>query len=355
MKKQKSNIKLATMITIIFSMCITGCGLHANEPVIQTNESVEASDKLSEVEKIQDEPIAEEAAVTFEIEADNDARAVYEQFIGISEGQEVVKAIIDEGVSLGYYNEEGYAGNEYTFDELSEEMLHGRNLAGDELVDPVPYYSFLEIDGETLLALKYQGMSIYSANDDSFSVLILKYQNEELHVTYSYSEWARQSTDLLVNGVLFTAGSAGAGENIYDGGFIDANGQYHRVYMNDWVTDMWIMMSGKIDNDLYFETYLDNEDESDNSGNSNLALNVYYFGEVDEEDPDTDMIIVPEAFQNDSLTSLDEQFIEQLKAAGKTIKNQDEILEEIEKQFMSIGGIANYTEADSVSWSIVEK
>lgn len=350
MKRNTGLLRTVLAALLIFCMCLTGCGkkTETQDAVVQEEKTVAEEPAVNEDDS-EEEAAEEQAASTETAEEETtvplNAVSAYQLYLGMDETSNL-KAIVDEDVTLGYSDRTYTVGESFTFEELCEQMLHGRNLVGEEAVDPVPYFAFLNIDGETLLALKYQGMNIYDMNDDSFSVLILKYENEELHVTYSYSDWARQSTNLRTSGVLLTAGSAGAGENIYDGGFIDGEGQYHQVFMNDWVTDMWMTMAEEVDNDAYFQAYIGDEENPVDTGESGMALNIYHMGD--------EVTIVPEHFFRE-WTTADEKFVELLEASGTVIATQEEVDKKIEDSFKELAGIDDYTGGADVIWNPVPK
>lgn len=149
-----------------------------------------------------------------------------------------IKAVVDEGVSLGYDDfEMQNCGKEYTFDELTEA------LCASEYSDPhtPKIYTFvLTRDGKDVLLIKYDGMDIYCPDDDSFVVMAVCSKDDGYHITSDIQSWCRNQGYMYADGAIEADGSGGAGDHIFDGGYLDSDGKYNEVYYAEECYSGWI-------------------------------------------------------------------------------------------------------------------
>jgi len=326
-------IRKILALAVIASLALSGCGI-VKKQAQEVKPEEPATEVTPEIIEEPEEEIDETAAVEEEMPAD--AVSIYRTFLGMY-GDNDLNAVVDKDVALGYTDwENHYANEELSFDELYEVMKDGRNLSGD--YDPVPYYSFLTVGDNTLLAVKYQGMDIYSENDDSYAVLIFNYVDGELHITDSFEEWARNQVQLSDRGFISSSGSGGAGEMVYDAGILSEDGKYQMIYYDDCVMGEWIRAS--IDSEMYASVY-ESVDAS-----PEIAIHKFDFG---------DEILCAYVNENASeINSLDRQYIDGIIENGITVVSMDVIEKKIDEKGRELAGDAyEYIDNCPVIWSSI--
>ena len=84
-------------------------------------------------------------------------------------------------------------------------------------------------DGVKELVLRLNGMDIYSENDNSTLVFIIKYIDGKLSLCYYYETWARCEYRLNEYGYIISAGSNGASNHGVEYSIIDKDGIWHLI------------------------------------------------------------------------------------------------------------------------------
>ena len=149
-----------------------------------------------------------------------------------------VAAVIDDDVSLGYYDfEHENCGRMVTYGELLDYMCNDPESGTHS---PTVYYSVIQKDGEEILLIKLQGMDIYALDDDSFVVFVVALYDDGFHITHDVESWCRSEVHMYDNGIIESCGSGGAGDTMGDGGYIDAKGKYNEVYHYEICGTGWI-------------------------------------------------------------------------------------------------------------------
>lgn len=335
---------ITVLLSVVMAMTmLNGCGSDTadskrNEDVSadnkDTDDEVEDDEDSSkyDLEDLQDKTVESKAGVTFGSQKD-----AYYAFIGMGSVSDL-KAIVDDGVSLSYNDFDAeYTGKKFSVRELADTLEKMQPYEGSAA--PVVYFNFMQVKDNLLLTLKFSGMDIYSQNDDSYTVLILNYTNNELHITDSYSSWARQEASLLTSGYLATSGSAGAGESIFDGSFINENGKIERMFIKDQCIGSWMMGIGDTDADLYIEAYQDDAEDT------NMYISEYVIGE--------EKVYLTESYGE--ITKSDKAYLDALTDAGLGFVTQDEVNEMIEKEAKKLGHDSYEMEMSRVLWSKVEE
>jgi hypothetical protein len=92
-------------------------------------------------------------------------------------------------------------------------------------------YSYIDCgkDGVNELVLRLNGMDIYSEDDDSTLVYVIKYTEGKLVPCYYYETWARSNSELNQYGYLKSEGSGGASSHGYNYGLIDKAGNWQFI------------------------------------------------------------------------------------------------------------------------------
>lgn len=147
-------------------------------------------------------------------------------------------AIIDDGVSLGYFDfEHENCGREITYGELLDYMCNEPESGPHS---PTVYYSVIQRDGEEILLIKFLGMDIYAEDDDSYVAFAVAAYDDGLHITHDVESWCRSVVHMYDNGIIESCGSGGAGDTLGNGGYLDAKGKYNEVYHYEMCGTGWI-------------------------------------------------------------------------------------------------------------------
>ena len=174
----------------------------ASEEEEDAAEKKAAEDRQKNAKKTEEDTEEETEADTSLLEEQHQA---YECFLGL-EGSGDLKAVVDEGVAIGYYDEldMAYVGKSLTlddfFDVLESNIYHpGNNDPGIDYA----YISRGEEIPQELLAVKFTNLGIDYADDDSATVIIFCYQDGELHAASSYTTWDRNQMILTDSGYIY--------------------------------------------------------------------------------------------------------------------------------------------------------
>lgn len=92
-------------------------------------------------------------------------------------------------------------------------------------------YAYLDCAGDGIpeLALKFVGLDIYSADDDSDMIDVIVYENGKLFCRYETQSWARSATSLYYYGYVSGSGSAGAAHMTGEEVILDMSGKPHTL------------------------------------------------------------------------------------------------------------------------------
>lgn len=338
-KMKKSNIKAIASV-MAAALLLSGC-ININIPEKGNNtENTKASEAPTKEAKATATPETEKEDEPSKVKDISEASdiEIYEAFLGMG-AFEGVKAKIDAGVELSYADfDMEHSGEELTFEELTGTM---EALAGnyDGASVPKPCFALLSVNDSDLLAIKYDGMNIYCPGDESFSVLILKNEADGLHITHSFSDWARNLVDFCSNGYIYCQGSAGAGEWICEGGMITADGKYQYIYMKDQLQQQWMCGAEGLDPDCYEEAY---RAEDGDDQDSNLVMNVFNSGKN---------TWYSYSDNGQALTDKDIKYLQLLEQKGIEFESEEDIYKKIVENNKELGLDDDYTEYPPVLWN----
>jgi len=251
-----------TFLTLLAaSLVLAGCSSAQDDtttevkPAEQEEKSTADEIKTDETNTEQDKDTTTEASSANEEPVKPaDAMSAYKMFLD-KNCTLALEATVDSDVCLGYSDYEYiHAGEKLTFDSLYNVMKNSNDFSGN--IEPVPYFSFLTIEDNRLLAIKFHGMDLYSANDDSFSVVIINFINEELHITHAYDSWGKNKVRISDRGCINTMSLAGAGETVYETGLLTEDGKYQTIYTDANLNYSWIQdaFGSEIYNEVYGST-----------------------------------------------------------------------------------------------------
>lgn len=169
----------------------------------------------------------------------NDTETVDDNVINTEETQEDCYLEFLSGENQLYFNnknsEKDYAGindyfesdKGYTLSEITNVLKTEYNLEKD----PVVKYAEMDCgnDGEKEIALLFEGMDIYSPDDSSTVVFIIKEIDGKLKTCYAYESWARSDSEINYYGYYTSYGSNGASNHGSSSGYVDAKGNWNFI------------------------------------------------------------------------------------------------------------------------------
>lgn len=337
--------KIVCLLICSMLVSVNGCANKAPDygKEIEKNDE-DDEDEDEEVEDDNDEDLVEEyvtedaADEAISADANNEKHEIYEKFLGLIPSDEEIKVIVDGDVEISYQDWENEDPHrEFTFEELMDEMQNLKEFEGST-TKIEPQYTYLTIDGEEILVVQYSGMEIDGPGDKySTSVHVYNAVDGKLYLTYAYSTWSRSDTVLLDTGYIWGMGSAGAGEEWYDVGYINSKGEYVGIYAEVELYTDWIGMY--FDQELYYSIYDEFvEDES----NCNVIIREYNF--------DGDFIYVYEPWMGDKLSAKDEQFLAAMRDAGYEFHDVNDMRKLIEDRFTYIGSDISIENGNEIDW-----
>lgn len=335
--KNNKIVKLIGLFTLV-TLLLGGCGAQNsqentdNSVAVSQDEKQEEDNQTSDADAIAGNSEENDLQETIEI---TDEMSAYEAFLGFIDAGEV-KAVVDEEVTVAYEDFEAeHVGEEYTYDELTDLMFSYKRERDNDVPAMEKVYSFIHVGDKTFLALQYRNMGIYSANDDSTSVLILAYKEGKLHITHGYSTWCRSETTLCKNGYLSNVGSAGAGDTVYDAAFLNEEGKPVEIYHGNRLIGTWILAH------LGYTSYFDaNEEEF-----PNIIVSACYFGE--------EQVCTYEPYEGTKLTDDDLAFVKAYEDEGIVWVTEEELTEKVYKQIELLGAPADIADGEEISWRTI--
>lgn len=212
----------------------------------------EETDVAVETQAIQ--KVLEEPEVEYDVEEiagdDDDNKSEQDLYAGFLNG-DVPLYFHDNGYV--YYDEELFDANRgYTLVEIVEELREYFSAYEESMAVKSVAYSYLDCgkDGIKELAIQFNGMNIYSPDDDSTVVYIIKEINEKLELCYAYETWARSYSGINEYGFYESSGSNGASNYGQSKGYIDGNGKWNFIKYTEQEGDInqltWSHMFGAI-------------------------------------------------------------------------------------------------------------
>ena len=149
----------------------------------------------------------------------------------------------------------------YTLSEIVDVLRENYgHYEGTPAVKSVAY-SYIDCgkDGIKEMAIQFNGMNIYSPDDDSTVVYIIKNRKERLELCYVYETWARSYSSINEYGFYESAGSNGASNHGQSTGYIDATGTWNFIQYTEEEMDVnqlsWSDMFGAIPQVASTKTY----------------------------------------------------------------------------------------------------
>lgn len=155
---------------------------------------------------------AEEALTAFEEFLEGKRQVCVEQEASVNYGKNCFLADLLQGITEDM--KEKHAGAQGWNDKISRLQ-----------------YAYLDCgnDGIPELALRFEGMELYSADDDSDLTAVIVYENGNLFCRYEAQSWARSVTDLYYYGYAPGSGSAGAAHMVGEETLLDTAGRPHTL------------------------------------------------------------------------------------------------------------------------------
>lgn len=214
--------KLSMMIIIIALLLIGGCNKS------QTQADATPSPSNTEV------PVnTSTSSVTPSGSNEELAMEAYEKFLN-NEASLSFDRYMQKGYFINPDNTEEplfQKGTEYTLSEILKKLTAYYLEHSDNKKINYIDYAFIDCgkDGEGELLLRFNGMDIDGADDNSTLVYVIKYIDGKLYLCYYYETWARSETSINEYGFITSSGSGGASLHITDYSFIDKNGNWRPI------------------------------------------------------------------------------------------------------------------------------
>lgn len=225
------------------------------------------------------------------------------------------------------------SGKGYTLSEITNVLKTGYNLEKD----PVVKYAEMDCgnDCEKEIALLFEGMNIYSPDDSSTVVFIIKEIDGKLKSCYSYETWARSGSVMNYYGYYTSYGSNGASNHGSSSGYVDAKGNWNFINYTEEEQNIeqlsWSETLGRIpkvaetktyDGSIVF--YSTNFDEIKSSDDYEYMERFYSFD-----------VIEPEYSKDDLYTT--SVYKDIFDEAGVTVYSPDEIDKMIKQKEEKVG------------------
>lgn len=115
-------------------------------------------------------------------------------------------------------------------------------------------YAFIDCggDGAEEMQIRFVGLDIYGPGDDSDQTIVISCKDGQLELIYSYVSWARSFTEVDYYGCISSAGSNGAGDNLFGMGYLDGNGDVQTVYNAEQLWGGWTRYISETAYDIAF-------------------------------------------------------------------------------------------------------
>lgn len=139
-------------------------------------------------------------------------------------------------------------GQEYTLKQLADlirpDGIYQQENNRQEELGKETEFALLDSgdDGTKELAvrLNHVGIDGIGQDDTSSTTLIMKETGGKLFLWDSFDNWSRSETTQYYYGFRDGAGSAGAGDHVYDQWFINGEGSKQHIYNDESLFDFWI-------------------------------------------------------------------------------------------------------------------
>ncbi len=157
----------------------------------------------------------------------------YDQIVDLYEKfrNNTVKLYFDNSSSAIPYGPAFCMSDGYTLSELEEIIYLHYNLEWRDDATQIDFnYLDCGMDGIPEMAIEFKGVGIYSIEDDSTLVLVIKEENGQLQCRYRYETWARSAVVLNRAGVVATWGTSGAAHHSGKVGILDADVKLKWIY-----------------------------------------------------------------------------------------------------------------------------
>lgn len=157
----------------------------------------------------------------------------YDQIVDLYEKfrNNTVKLYFDNSSNVTPYGPAFCMSDGYTLSELEEIIYLHYNLEWRDDATQIDFnYLDCGMDGIPEMAIEFKGVGIYSTNDDSTLVLVIKEENGQLQCRYRYETWARSAAVLNRAGVVATWGTSGAAYHSGEVGILDADVKLKWIY-----------------------------------------------------------------------------------------------------------------------------
>lgn len=223
------------------------------EPTIEKTEPVEESEEFLPTEEAEvPEETLEKYVVECEAlespEGDFSDEEIFMQYLN-GEREAILGEDFQNELWYAFVADTSYEGEEperyYSFEGIAtlscKELINAFRATPDlDTSQTEIYYAIVgTLSGKKVLAIKFQGIGLYEAGDDSDALFVLAANEGELYVTYAYDSWCRNDIEIYQHLVFEGTGSAGAGDNYERCGYIDETGHYKGVYDLNVLTSMW--------------------------------------------------------------------------------------------------------------------
>ncbi len=172
---------------------------------------------------------------------------LYEEFLH-NDLQAIVR---DDFPKYEYEKELLQRGSAYTLTELGQAVSDYYLYTGNSY-DSVQYayIECLDNDARKLL-VRFNGLDIYSPDDDSYAVIVLSQDDGQLHLTNKYACWARSDRTAYHNGRLSDSGSSGAGDNYAGVSAILSDGTIADIFSTETLSGEWTDLGGDVYQDIF--------------------------------------------------------------------------------------------------------
>lgn len=284
--------KLVLIMAVCLSLSLFGCG--GQDASVEPVSTVSKVEKTDSEKKTEDIKTVEEPEALDEEETSKEVSniSVYDEMFTAFLNDEL-KVKIKEGVSLGYDDWDCvHSGEELTYSEFVEAACEKEDM---DPANPEISVSILERANGNVLLLDFEGMGIEGPTDIySHSYYVIAKRGNELLLTYNVNSWSRSDVTINASGIFQGGGSAGAGDHVFDMGYIDDDGEYQEIYFAEECFCGWIgMLFQYFENGFFSENTLELAGKMDEMEGPSEDVVCFYrinnslYGEFDAEDSET--------------------------------------------------------------------
>ena len=218
---KKSNIFRFRLIGVFFcimlTFCLSACGGTESKSKLNMGDYDQSGTRCVTIDT------REKITLT----SNSDSMEAYEKFINNE-----AKLSFDRCMPTDYRKNALYEnGSEYTLSEVLDIVAdYYLEHSTRETIDYIDYgYIDCGNDGVKELVLCFSGLDIYSKDDGSTLVYVIKYMDEKLYLCYYYETWARSHSTINEYGYYESCGSGGASNHVAKYGLIDKDGNWQPI------------------------------------------------------------------------------------------------------------------------------